>query len=224
MKAFTAIFAIGAILSTTLASPVAVGDVAVERLEVEQRDVEVDIATRQLEPISGLPSLPPITLPANPSDLGPALSNALSQVVTILGVIRAGLPQTPGLPPLPDLPALPGVTIPAPGLPVSPDALVAQLALLQSRLAILQQIFGSLPIGANLDQLRDALNILRQIQAQTTPVLAVIRSLVGSGGLPLPANLPGVEAISSILSTLLSLLGALFGVLPIFGGIGGAAN
>lgn len=86
MKAFTTIFAIGAILGTTLASPIAVGDVALERLDVEQRDVEVDIANRQL-PVPGLPTLPPITLPANPGDLGPALSSALSQVVTILGGI-----------------------------------------------------------------------------------------------------------------------------------------
>lgn len=92
MKAFTAIFAIGAILGTTLASPVAVGDVALERLDVEQRDVEVDIANRQLPSVPGLPNLPPITLPANPSDLGPALSNALSQVVTILAVISQWSP------------------------------------------------------------------------------------------------------------------------------------
>jgi hypothetical protein len=81
MRAFTAILAIGAILSTALATPVAVGEVAVER-----RDAEIDIAARQAL-IPGLPNLPPIALPANPADLGPALQNTLSQVMTILGTI-----------------------------------------------------------------------------------------------------------------------------------------
>lgn len=81
MRAFTAILAIGAIFGTTLATPVAVGEVA-----VEQRDVDVDIEARQAL-IPGLPTLPPITLPANPADLVPVLTNTLSQVVTILGVI-----------------------------------------------------------------------------------------------------------------------------------------
>lgn len=86
MKVITAILATGAILSTALATPVDVGDVAVER-----RDVEVDITARQLP---GLPELPPIALPTKPADLGPALQTALSQVVGILsGISKLLWPQ-----------------------------------------------------------------------------------------------------------------------------------
>lgn len=82
MKAITAIFAIGALLGTTLATPVDVGDVAVER-----RDVEFDITTRQLPTVPGLPELPPIAVPTKPGDLGPTLQTALTSVLSILGGI-----------------------------------------------------------------------------------------------------------------------------------------
>lgn len=82
MKVFTAIFAIGAILSTTLATPVAVGETA-----VEQRNFEVDIAARQLPSVPGLPDLPPLPVPTNPAELASALTNALTQVVTVLAII-----------------------------------------------------------------------------------------------------------------------------------------
>lgn len=82
MKAITAVLAIGAILSTTLATPVDIGDVAVER-----RDVQVDITARQLPNVPGLPELPPIAVPTKPADLAPALQTALTQVLGILGGI-----------------------------------------------------------------------------------------------------------------------------------------
>jgi hypothetical protein len=99
MKAFTAIFAVAAMLGTALATPinVNVGDTAVER-----RDVEVDNAPRQL--------IPPLPIPT-------------ARYVPVLPTLPT-LPTLPPLPTLGPLPTLPSLTLPTlspiPGLPTLP--------------------------------------------------------------------------------------------------------
>jgi hypothetical protein len=75
--------AIGAMFSTTLATPVAVGEA-----DLGQRggDATSNIEARQ-SLIPGLPTLQPIVVPSKPDDLVPALANAMSQAFTILGAL-----------------------------------------------------------------------------------------------------------------------------------------
>ncbi|KAL1876326.1 hypothetical protein Daus18300_002955 [Diaporthe australafricana] len=256
MRAFAAIFAIGAILGTALATPIGLGDAAVER-----RDDGVENAARQFFPpfpllptpalptlpailptllpviptfptpvvpplvlptlplVPGLPPLLPITVPTSPADLGPTLTNAVQQIVTVLSLIRAGLPTTPGLPALPTLPLIPGLQLPLLPAGTSPsDFLSSYLAVLQAQLAILQTIFNNLPAGASLPQLQDALGLLGGIQGQVTPVLDRINALIDAGTIQTPGNFPTVETtaafISTIINVLTTILGPLLGLLP----------
>lgn len=85
MKAFTAIFAIGTLLSVTMASPV-VHDINFEEtgLYTSEIDANVDsqIDARQL------PGLPPVPIPTKPADVVPSLQTVLKRVTAILAITR----------------------------------------------------------------------------------------------------------------------------------------
>lgn len=106
MKAFTATFAIGAILGTALATPINVGDTAVER-----RDAEADIEARQFPQLPPLPPLPNPTLPNPTLPYGPILPTLPPISIPTLPPIA--LPTLPSI----ALPTLPAITIPPIVLP-----------------------------------------------------------------------------------------------------------
>lgn len=84
MKTFTAIFAIGSLLSVTLASPINeinFDETALYTNEIEgQTDAHID--ARQI------PGLPPIPIPTKPADVVPSLQTVLKRVTAILAITR----------------------------------------------------------------------------------------------------------------------------------------
>ncbi|KKY32802.1 hypothetical protein UCDDA912_g07244 [Diaporthe ampelina] len=204
MKAFTTIFAIGTLLSVTMASPV-VHDINFEEtaLYTSEIDAYIDahIDARQI------PGLPPIAIPTKPGDVLTALQTSLKRVTAILALTQLGLPSAPGFPPLP---ALPTTDLPTTGLPIpttggvsSPTDILAQLSSIQGQIITVTSILNNLPAGTSLDQLKQALSIAGQIQSLATPIVDRVRDLGQGGFIPLPGNVTGV---SSSLSGLLSLI------------------
>lgn len=90
MKAFATIFAIGTLLSVTLASPINEINFEETALYTSEIDAQVDshIDARQI------PGLPPVPIPVKPADVVPSLQTVLKRVTAILAICR----QSPNLP------------------------------------------------------------------------------------------------------------------------------
>lgn len=84
MKAFKAIFAIGTLLSATMASPINEINFEETALYTSEIDAPVDV---QLD-ARQLPNLPPVTIPLKPADLVPSLQTVLKRVTAILAITR----------------------------------------------------------------------------------------------------------------------------------------
>lgn len=83
MKAFTAIFAIGTLLSATMASPI-------NEINFEETGLytsEIDGSVGQID-ARQLPGLPPVPIPTKPADIVPALQTVLQRVTAILAITR----------------------------------------------------------------------------------------------------------------------------------------
>lgn len=135
MKAFAAIFAIRAILGTALATPIGLGDTAVERRSDEVENVARQFFPLPIFPTPALPTLPAVlpTLPAVLPTL-PAIPTLPSPVLPPL--VLPTLPTIPGLPPL-----LP-ITVPtnpadlAPTLQSAVQQIVTVLSLISKSLVL----------------------------------------------------------------------------------------
>lgn len=82
MKAFTAIIAIGSLLSVTPASPL--HEANFEETALYTAD---DLAEHQVE-ARQLPVLPPVPVPTKPADVAPALQTILKRATVVLTVAR----------------------------------------------------------------------------------------------------------------------------------------
>lgn len=84
MKAFTTIFAIGTLLSVTLASPINEINFEETALYTHEIDAQVysHIDARQI------PGLPPVAIPVKPADVVPSLQTVLKRVTAILAITR----------------------------------------------------------------------------------------------------------------------------------------
>lgn len=88
MKAFTAIVAIGSLLSVTLASPINEVNFEETALYTAEDLSEHHVEARQL------PGLPPVPIPTKPADIIPALQTILKRATAVLTIAR----QSPSLP------------------------------------------------------------------------------------------------------------------------------
>lgn len=80
MKAFTAIFAIGTLLSVTMASPI--NEINFEETALYTSEIETGLEARQI------PGLPPVSIPTKPADVVPSLQTVLKRVTAILAIAR----------------------------------------------------------------------------------------------------------------------------------------
>ncbi|KAK7707001.1 hypothetical protein SLS64_007209 [Diaporthe eres] len=220
MKAFTTIFAIGTLLSVTLASPINEINFEETALYTSEIDAQVDshIDARQI------PGLPPVPIPIKPADVVPSLQTVLKRVTAILAICQLGLPSAAGFPPLPalpitDLPTL-GIPLPGAGGNSSPADIVAQLSSIQGQVTTVTSILTNLPAGTSLEQLKQALAIASQIRSLAAPIVERIQALGQGGFIPLPGNVTGVSASLSGLLSLINfitfLLGPVTSILPAF--------
>ncbi|KAG8164448.1 hypothetical protein KVR01_006366 [Diaporthe batatas] len=201
MKAFTAVIAMGSLLSVSLASPL--NEVSLEERASYTAD---DLAEHHAE-ARQLPGLPPVPIPTKPVDIIPALQTILKQTTAVLNITQAGLPPADGFPALPALPiadlSLPGLPLLPAGTVSSPADIVNQLSSIQSLIDTVHTILSNLPTGTSLDQLKQALALAGQIRTLAAPIVERIQALGQNGIIQLPAN---VVAISDSLSDLLSLI------------------
>lgn len=84
MKAFTAIFAIGTLLSATMASPINEINFEETALYTSEIDAPADIKLDARQ----IPGLPPVPIPTKPADLVPSLQTVLKRMTAILAITR----------------------------------------------------------------------------------------------------------------------------------------
>lgn len=82
MKAFTAIIAIGSLLSVTLASPLSEVNFEETAMYTAEDLAEHHVEARQL------PGLPPVPIPTKPADIVPALQTILKRATAVLTIAR----------------------------------------------------------------------------------------------------------------------------------------
>ncbi|POS78445.1 hypothetical protein DHEL01_v203176 [Diaporthe helianthi] len=209
MKAFTAIIAIGSLLSVTLASPLNEVNVEDTALYTAEDLAEHHVEARQLL------GLPPVPLPTKPADVVTSLQTILNRATAILTFTQLGLPPAAGFPPLPALPItdlpLTGLPLPPAGTVSSPADLVNQLSSIQALINNVSTILSNLPAGTSLDQLKQALALAGQIRTMAAPLVERILALSQGGIIPVPANVAGVSSSLSGLLSLINLIQFLLG-------------